>query len=702
MRVSLLKHLGSRRRVGLLACAFLVGCGGDGKTATGVDGGVASVVITGVPTSPLLVGDSVRLVATPVNASGGIVSNRAVSWRSSNAAIAIVSANGTVTAVSAGPVTITAAAEGKTGTTSLDVRAGGQIGTAGGTLIMLNGAATLTVPPNGLTQQVTVLFAPAATAPQSPRLVTGTAYELGPDGLTFSRIASLALKYDPAKVPSGLVEAGLQLYTQSGNVWALVPGSTVNTTTKTVTGSVFRSGTYAIVSTPVDHVTLGGALVGGALYTSQTAQFAVTVFDAANTVLTGRPISWTTSDASKAAVDGTGKVVAVAPGSVTITATSEGKSASTELMVLSRPTVDWSGATTEWTTYQGNAGHTGYVAASLDPVSFRELWVATVASNVALNPVTAGDGNVFASTNAYFGKQLFVTLDAKTGAQKWSKDFGAIHSVDPPAYWSGKVYVMTGGHEDSFLWGFEANTGAQLFRTPYGNQWSRWYAPVVIDGSVYTAGGYYGGMYRFNATDGKQSWFAQTNQYDAWSPSVSNDRVYAYTGSYDPKLDVVNATTGVSEFTIKDPRFSWNGWSMTGAPVLGSMNDVLAVQANRLVAFDLGARTIKWEQTGQFAAALTLANGVLYVPTYRDVEARQETNGSLVWTWKPPEGSPVNTVVATKNLLFVSTAANTYAVDLTSRRQMWSYPAGGQLALSNQGILFIAQVTGKLTAISVK
>jgi outer membrane protein assembly factor BamB len=59
-------------------------------------------------------------------------------------------------------------------------------------------------------------------------------------------------------------------------------------------------------------------------------------------------------------------------------------------------------------------------------------------------------------------------------------------------------------------------------------------------------------------------------------------------------------------------------------------------------------------------------------------------------------------MVATKNLLFVSTAANTYAVDLTSRRQMWSYPAGGQLALSNQGILFIAQVTGKLTAIAVK
>ena len=56
----------------------------------------------------------------------------------------------------------------------------------------------------------------------------------------------------------------------------------------------------------------------------------------------------------------------------------------------------------------------------------------------------------------------------------------------------------------------------------------------------------------------------------------------------------------------------------------------------------------------------------------------------------------------TKNLLLVSTAANTYAVDLTSHAQVWSYPAGGHLTLSAQGILFIAQSSGKLTAISMR
>ena len=42
-------------------------------------------------------------------------------------------------------------------------------------------------------------------------------------------------------------------------------------------------------------------------------------------------------------------------------------------------------------------------------------------------------------------------------------------------------------------------------------------------------------------------------------------------------------------------------------------------------------------------------------------------------------------MIATKNLLLVSTAANTYAVDLASHSQVWSYPAGGHLTLERAG-----------------
>jgi hypothetical protein len=41
-------------------------------------------------------------------------------------------------------------------------------------------------------------------------------------------------------------------------------------------------------------------------------------------------------------------------------------------------------------------------------------------------------------------------------------------------------------------------------------------------------------------------------------------------------------------------------------------------------------------------------------------------------------------------------------VDLASHTQVWTYPAGGHLSLSAQGILFIAQSSGRLTAVSVR
>jgi len=53
------------------------------------------------------------------------------------------------------------------------------------------------------------------------------------------------------------------------------------------------------------------------------------------------------------------------------------------------------------------------------------------------------------------------------------------------------------------------------------------------------------------------------------------------------------------------------------------------------------------------------------------------------------------------NLLFLSTTSHSYAIDIGSHQQVWSYPAGGTLALSSQG-LFIAQQSGRLAAIKVQ
>jgi len=141
---------------------------------------------------------------------------------------------------------------------------------------------------------------------------------------------------------------------------------------------------------------------------------------------------------------------------------------------------------------------------------------------------------------------------------------------------------------------------------------------------------------------------------------------------------------------------------MNTAPTLGDAANVLATNGGRLISFSMTSHSIGYALAGGFKGQPTVANGVVYIANGAQVEARKESDGSLQWSWAPSDGPPAGPMIVTKNLLLVSTAANTYAVDLASHAPVWTYPAGGQLALSAQGILFIAQSSGKLTAVSMR
>jgi hypothetical protein len=678
-------------------------CGGETPTTPDAAGSVATVQISGLPAGPTLVGSSVQLVATPLNATGAVVSDQRVAWASSDRSLATVSASGLVTALRAGTATITATSGKATGSVTLDLRGGGPIGSGGGTLATLDSTVTLTVPSGALSQTTVVLVRPLVGGVLDPRMVSSSAFEIGPENLILLRAGTLTISYNPSKLATGTVESALQLYTLTSGAWVQVRGSTVNPATHTVSGTFARAGSYAVVATPVSRITIGGPLASGALYVGQSSNLTGTAYDANGDVLGGRTLTWTTSNSGVARVDNAGLVTAIGAGTATITAAADGQSATAMVPVLTPPTPSW-GPTVEWSAFQGDTRHTGSIVATLDPRSFRELWTAASVRG----PVTLGDGNVYG-----INKTSLVALDARAGTQRWAYDLGARDSYDPPAFGNGTVYVQTGGHSNSFVWAVSSADGALRWRTAYGNQWSSWYAPTVVGQAVYVAAGYYGGMDAYDATQGTRLWSAELNQYDLWTPAVADGFVYAYTGDYSPKLSVFDAATGKVSYEIPDPNFTWRGWSMNLAPVLGSQNDVIAQQDNRLVSFDLAGRKIRWQVTGWVspwggAWQATVAGGVIYAFNGSQVEARSEADGSLKWTWPlPASGAPVGTMIATSNLLFVSATASgsntgvTYALDLASQRRVWTYPLSGQLAMGADGVLYIAG-NNQLVAIAVR
>ncbi len=376
-----------------------------------------------------------------------------------------------------------------------------------------------------------------------------------------------------------------------------------------------------------------------------------------------------------------------------------------------------------WPMFQGNAAHTGYVPASLDPTNFALLWQANVGSGAALNPVTEGDGKVFASEIGYFSEVGLYVLSATNGSLLWSVDYGDVYSLNPPSYGYGNVYLENGNGteaDNAALSAYAAGTGAAVFRSPIGAQWEKYLAPTLYDGNVYVDGGGYGGMYSFNATNGTQNWFGYVAQYDGWTPAVDNNYCYVFTGSGDTvpitgEFRILDRFSGTTVYLVVDDAFQWDGYTMNTAVVLGDHSDAFAINepgvvypgygdAGRLLRFDL--RTdgtnqphIGWVLSDHFTGQPTLANDVLYVNDGGILVALDELTGSRLWAWAPsPSESLTGTIIATDNLLFVGTGAATYAIDLLSHKAVWSYPVTGALAYGD-GVLYVAG-NGLLTAIA--
>jgi outer membrane protein assembly factor BamB len=382
----------------------------------------------------------------------------------------------------------------------------------------------------------------------------------------------------------------------------------------------------------------------------------------------------------------------------------------------------------EWQTFQGNAGHTGYVPVTLDPARFTYAWEwrrSTTGVLGFINSVVTEGGRVFVTDDEYFGSVTSLyALNESNGALAWRQDFVNAPALNPPAVAKGIVYAATTGHSDTFLWAFRASDGAPVFKSAFEGQWPHVLAPTVRDGRVFTNGGYYGGgVYAFDAASGVRQWAQFAGDDDMSTPAVDDAYAYHYSGT---ALEVRSAATGQSVATIVDPQVFDSGYSYHGAPVLGSADHIIAFSGGAfsgrasssteqygsrpLVNFSLAGRSIRWRSGHTYLTQPAVANGVVYAGRNnpKSFDAIDERTGQLLWSW-PGIDTDLEfhrNVLVTNNLVFVSTDKAVHAIDLATRQRVWSYPAPGMLALSGSGMLYIVEgarePTGRLIAIRLK
>jgi len=258
---------------------------------------VATVSVT-LNATPITPGQTTQANAVLRDASNNVLTGRPIAWSSSNTGVATVSATGVVTAVATGSAQITATAEGRTGSATLTVNAAAPAPVAS---VSVSLAASTVVA--GQTTQATATLRDASNNVLTGRAITWTSSN--PSVATVS---------------------------SSGVVTSVAAGSAqISATSEGITGGAALT---VNAPAPVPVASVAVTLSAPSLNVGQTTQASVTLRDASNNVLTGRVVTWSSSNTSVATVSANGLVTALAAGTAQITATSEGVSGSATQTVI--------------------------------------------------------------------------------------------------------------------------------------------------------------------------------------------------------------------------------------------------------------------------------------------------------------------------------------------------------------------------------
>ena len=369
----------------------------------------------------------------------------------------------------------------------------------------------------------------------------------------------------------------------------------------------------------------------------------------------------------------------------------------------------------DWSTYQRDAAHSGYVPVTVAPSQFTVRWIWDSPNqngqSVSSGKLVAAGGFVYATETIQpgTGDPILFSLNESTGVPGWTADFGVGSYVFDPAVSNGNVYVSShiGGSSGNF-YGFSASSGNQIFKTSVEAQYCCYGAPVGYGGDVFELGGFAASPYAFNGTTGAIEWSPdpyQTSQFNQAVPAVDANNFYFFSinngGGADETFYVLNKANGTTVNLLQDSGSATGGAQFTRTPghslaLVGSNNAIVNTQTH-LDNFQISPIALAWSISGDFVGDTAVANGVIYVQSANpyQLQARNFSDGSLSWTWSPSAPAQSNqqafgaAPIVTNNLVILSTGTEVDAIDLSTHNVVWSYPGpASDLVISTNGILY--------------
>ena len=256
-----------------------------------------------------------------------------------------------------------------------------------------------------------------------------------------------------------------------------------------------------------------------------------------------------------------------------------------------------------WTTYQGNAAHTGHVPVHLDAAQFRKVWESVLKQDVGLQQATAADGMVFVSQDGYFSGQDFTVLNALDGKTMWKfKTENYVHCT--PSVADGVAYIA--GCDEVFR-GIRISDGREVLRMPgIGNTAS---SPALVGNSAYF-GNFSNEVLSLNLRTRRRAWvyMHRQRQFPFYSsPALAQGRIVL--GGRDKMVHCINATTGKAIWTFTTRARVESSPAVAGGRVYVGSND------GRFYILDMAKGTKLWEFNagGALSASPAIANGRIVI-----------------------------------------------------------------------------------------
>jgi uncharacterized protein YjdB len=321
------------------------------------------------------VGEQLQFSATTRSGASTAASGLGLTWTSSDTTIARVDAGGTVTMIGAGDVTLLATSGSQTGSAVVTVRQKDV------------GSVRITPTSSSINTGTT-------------ELLTVTAYDDAgrtmalPGNTKWSSSNSTALTVDDNGLATGK-SAGSSVVT-------------VRVGPKSATASV------NVLPVPVATVTL--TLGASTLDAGQTTSATAKLTDAAGNTLTGRTVAYQSSNPAFVTVNSSGIVTAIAKGSVTITAISEGKTGSAPLTVAAKTVASVTVSPNPASATVGQTAQLSAVAADAQGAAMTGrtfTWassaptIATVNASGLVTAVAPGSASITATADGITGQSAF-------------------------------------------------------------------------------------------------------------------------------------------------------------------------------------------------------------------------------------------------------------------------------------------------------